>query len=62
MVEIVKAEVEQHVLEMVIQTLHEVLLLLAILCDLGRGIESKLKKTITVLRNRHSSLLKTTMT
>ena len=56
MIEVVKAEVEQRVLEVVLKTLHEVLLLLAVICNLGRGVVSKLQKMITILRDRHSSL------
>ena len=56
MVEVIEAEVEQHVLDVVLKTLHEVLLLVVVIRDLGRGIASKLKETITVLRNRHSPL------
>ena len=37
MVEVVEAEVEQRVLDVVLQSLHEVLLLVAVICDLGRG-------------------------
>ena len=56
MVEVVEAEVEQRVLEVVLKTLHEVLLLLAVIRNLGRGVASKLQKTITILRDRHSPL------
>ena len=56
MVEVVEAEVEQRVLDVVLQSLHEMLLLLAIICDLGRGVASELKETITILRDRHSPL------
>ena len=56
MVEVVKAEVEQRVLDVVLQSLHEMLLLLAIIRDLGRGVASKLNKMITILRDRHSPL------
>jgi hypothetical protein len=56
MVEVVEAEVEQRVLDVVLQTLHEVLLLVAIIRDLGRGVVSKMKEMITILRDRHSSL------
>src|SRR6185436_19221688 len=54
---VVEAEVEQRVLEVVLKTLHEVLLLLAVIRNIGRGIASKLQKAITILRDRHSSLL-----
>ena len=55
-VEVVEVEVEQRVLDVVLKTLHEVLLLLAVICDLGRGVASELKETITILRDRHSPL------
>ena len=53
MVEVVEAEVEQRVLEIVLKTLHEVLLLLAVIRNIGRGVASKLQKAITILRDRH---------
>ena len=56
MVEVIEAEVEQRVLDVVLKTLHEVLLLVAIIYDLGRGVVSELKKTVTVLRHRNSPL------
>ena len=56
MVEVVEAEVEHRVLEMVVQTLHEMLLLFRVICDLGRGVASELKETVTVLRHHHSPL------
>ena len=56
MVEVVEAEVEQRVLEVVLKTLHEVLLLLVVIRNIGRGVASKLQKTITILRDRHSPL------
>ena len=56
MVELVETEVEQRVLEVVLKTLHKVLLLLAVIHNLGRGVASKLQKTITILRDRHSPL------
>jgi hypothetical protein len=56
MVEVIEAEVEQLVLDVVLKTLHEVLLLVAVIRDLGRGVASELKKTITILHDRHSSL------
>ena len=56
MVEVIEAEVEQRVLEVVLKTLHEVLLVLAVIRNLGRGVASELKETITVLRDRHSPL------
>ena len=54
MVEVVEVEVEQHVLEVL--PLHEVLLLLAVIRNLGRGVASKLQEMITILRDRHSPL------
>ena len=56
MVEVVEAEVEQRVLDVVLKTLHEVLLLLTVIRDLGRGIASELKETITILHDHHSPL------
>ena len=56
MVEVVEAKVEQRVLDVVLKTLHEVLLLVVVIRDLGRGIASELKETVTVLRHRHSPL------
>ena len=56
MVEVVEAKVEQRVLDVVLKTLHEVLLLLAVIRDLGRGVASELKEKITVLCDRHSPL------
>ena len=56
MVEVIEAEVEQHILDVVPKTLHEVLLLVAVIRDLGRGVASELKETIMILRDRHSPL------
>ena len=56
MVEVVEAEVEERILDVVLKTLHEVLLLVAVICDLGRGVASELNEAITILRDRHSSL------
>ena len=56
MVEVVEAEVELSVLDVVLETLHEVLLLVAVIRDLGRGVAGELKETITILYDRHSSL------
>ena len=44
------------ILDVVVEALHEMLLLLAVICDLGRGVASELKETITILRDRYSSL------
>ena len=49
-------KVEQRVLEVVLKALHEVLLLLAVIRNIGRGVASKRQKTITILRDRHSPL------
>src|SRR6185312_1454952 len=57
MVEVVEAEVEQRILEVVLKALHEVFLLLAVIRNLGRGIASKLHESITILRDCHSPLL-----
>ena len=56
MVEVIEAEVEQRVLDVVLKTLHELLLRVAIIRFLGRGVASELKETITILRDRHSPL------
>jgi len=56
MVEVVEVEVQQRVLKVVLKTLHEVLLLVAVIRDLGRGVASELKETIMVLCDRHSPL------
>jgi hypothetical protein len=49
MVEVVEAVVHERVLQVVIQSLSEALLLIAIIGDLGGGVASELEKTITVL-------------
>jgi hypothetical protein len=56
MVEIVEAVVQQRILDVIIQSLLEILLLIAITGDVSRGITGKLKETVTVLRHRHRSL------
>ena len=56
MVEVIEVEVEQRILDIVLQSLHEMLLLLAVIRDLGRGVASELKETITILCDRHSLL------
>ena len=56
MVEVVEAEVEERILDVVLKTLHEVLLLVVVIRDLGRGVASELKEAITVLHDRHSPL------
>jgi hypothetical protein len=56
MVEVIEVEVEQRILDIVLQSLHEMLLLLAVIRDLGRGVASELKETITILCDRLSPL------
>jgi hypothetical protein len=56
MVETVEAEVQQRILDVIIQSLLEILLLVAITGDVSRGITGQLKETVTVLRHRHRSL------
>jgi hypothetical protein len=56
LVEVVEAVVYERVLQVVIQSLLEALLLIAIIGDLSGGIASELEETITVLGHRHSSL------
>jgi hypothetical protein len=57
LVEVVEAVVHECVLQVVIQSLPEALLLIAIIGDLSGGVASELEETITVLGHRHSSLL-----
>jgi hypothetical protein len=56
MVETVEAVVQQRILDVIIQSLLEILLLVAIDSDVSRGITGQLKETVTVLRHRHRSL------
>jgi hypothetical protein len=56
LVEVVEAVVHERVLQVVIESLLEALLLIAIIGDLSGGIASELEETITVLGHRHSSL------
>jgi hypothetical protein len=56
MVEVVEAVVQQRILDVIIQSLLEVLLLIAITSDIRRGVAGKLKETVTVLRHRHRPL------
>jgi hypothetical protein len=56
LVEVVEAVVHERVLQVVIESLPEALLLIAIIGDLSGGIASELEETITVLGHRHSSL------
>jgi hypothetical protein len=56
LVEVVEAVVQQRILDVIIQSLLEVLLLIAITSDVSRGVAGKLKEAVTVLRHRHRSL------
>jgi hypothetical protein len=56
LVEVVEAVVHERVLQVVIESLPEELLLIAIIGDLSGGITSELEESITVLGHRHSSL------
>jgi hypothetical protein len=56
MVEVVEAEVQECILDMIVQPLPEALLLIAIIADLSGGIASELEEMVTVLDHRHSSL------
>jgi hypothetical protein len=56
LVEVVEAVVQQRILDVIIQSLLEILLLIAITSDISRGITGQLKETVTVLRHRHRSL------
>ena len=54
LVEVVKAVVQERILNVIIQSLPEVLLLVAISSDVTRGIASKLEEAVTVLHHCHS--------
>jgi hypothetical protein len=56
LVEVVEAVVQQRILDVIIQSLPEILLLITIASDVSRGIAGQLKETVTVLRHRHRSL------
>jgi hypothetical protein len=56
LVEVVEAVVHERVLQMIIQSFPEALLLITIIGDLSGGVASKLKETITVLGHHYSSL------
>jgi hypothetical protein len=56
LVEVVEAMVQQRILNVIIQSLLEILLFVAITGDVSRSITSQLKETVTVLRHRHRSL------
>jgi hypothetical protein len=56
LVEVVKAVVHERILQVVIESLPEAFLLIAIMGDLSGGVASKLEKMITVLCHHHRSL------
>jgi hypothetical protein len=56
LVEVVETVIHERVLQVVIESLSEALLLIAIMGDLSGGIASELEEMITVLGHRHSSL------
>jgi hypothetical protein len=56
LVEVVKAVIHERVLQVVIESLPEALLLIAIMGDLSGGVASELEETVTVLDHRHSPL------
>jgi hypothetical protein len=56
LVEVVEAVVHERVLQVVIESLPEALLLIAIMGDLSGGVASELEEAVTVLSHRHSSL------
>jgi hypothetical protein len=56
LVEVVEVVVQQRILDVIIQSLLDILLLIAITSDVSGGVAGKLKETVTVLRHRHRSL------
>jgi hypothetical protein len=58
LVEVVETVVHERILQVVIQSLPEALVLIAVIGDLSGGVASELEETVTVLGHRHSSLLK----
>jgi hypothetical protein len=56
MVEVVKAVVQERILNVIIQPLPEALLLIAIIGDLSGSVANELEEMVTVLGHRHSSL------
>jgi hypothetical protein len=56
LVQVVEAVVHERIFQVVIESLPEALLLIAIIGDLSGGVASELEETITVLGHRHSSL------
>jgi hypothetical protein len=55
-VETIEVVVQQRILDVIIQSLLEILLLIAITSDVSRGITGQLKETVTVLHHHHRSL------
>jgi hypothetical protein len=53
---ILGCDIQQRILDVIIQSLLEVLLLIAIMSDVSRGVAGKLKEAVRVLRHRHRSL------
>jgi hypothetical protein len=56
LVEVVEAVVHERVLQVVVKSLPEALLLIAIMGDLSGGVASELEEAVTVLNHRHSCL------
>jgi hypothetical protein len=56
LVEVVEVVVHERVLQVIIESLPEALLLITFIGDLSGGVASELEETITVLGHRHSSL------
>jgi hypothetical protein len=56
LVEVVEAVVQQRILDVIIQSLLEILLLVAFTGDVSRGVAGKLKETVMILRHRHRPL------
>jgi hypothetical protein len=56
MVEVVEAEVQERVLNMIVQSLPEALLLIAVIGDLSGGIASEQEETVMIHCHHHSSL------
>ena len=57
MIEVVEGVVQKLHLEPIIKSLHELLLFVTVLSDISWGIPSQLQELVTVLCDRHSSLL-----
>jgi hypothetical protein len=56
MVEVVEVEVQERVLNVIVQSLPEALLLIAVIGDLSGGVASELEEMVTILYHRDSSL------